>query len=482
MSENMRRRKSYKIFEKIKTVIIVVLCLSCAYLMYSITNLQGRISGNRNLSWFSGGITEKADVPGGNGLNALTAFSVLSKPETIMINATNSRHKISPDNNLYNTILETINAAIKSMYNSASEITVLDSFAEWDNAIKLNSIYIKYPCLRQTSFESQFYGINSGTLVKNIDKYSELLMVFPASGDSIIVMIPSENGIIKIKTNVAAGAINEIINSQKPEDKKTYSFASELNLDKTVKDNKNNAAELKRTLIIPSVDETYDNILLEVPWLYKNGISLNQTTEFMLGLIDVFGYNHNTIRQYSDMNGVLVFVADTGTIKAYPDGKLEYKALTKKDGILLTSKANDAYNTTSGLMDVLRKIYYICFSEQENGEFDLRFSLLPKTEQSDEMKFEIDYFFDGIRVDMGNEHAAVATVNSGMLTELKMNLKTIKRTDGKTQSKPLFEAIDEFCVKNPMNKKIMEAQTVYRANENGNEICAEWEIKGTQEW
>ncbi len=486
MADKKIRFRGSKIVEKIKTVSIILLCLCCACLMYVVVNTQGRMEGKRGNFWFGKNTQDVTSaISGETEANMLSAFSALSEPELIMINGTSGRNILYEDDEGYDKAVEAINIIVKDLHTSATEYNKLNDYAEWDNALKVNSVYFRYPCGRQTDFEAKFYGINNSNLAKSVEEYSEILLVVSGAESEVIAMIPNGDGVVKIKTNVSSVALNEIVASQENSAQNVFAFASELNLDKQGEDEAKRIL-LDREIIVPSASIVTDNILIDVPWIYKNGLSITSSTDFMMKLINIFGYNPNTIRQYSDMSGALVFVADTGTLKAHPDGIIEYKALAKSEGLKLSTasqgKTGDLYSVTSGIIEIARKIYSICDEDSESREHRIRFTSIPQNiSETEEMKFEIDYFVDGRRVELAGGHAIEATVVGGVLTEFKMQIKSIKKTAGKSKTEPLFEAIDRFCAENPTSKIIVSSKQIYKFIENGKEIGSEWKIQGAQE-
>lgn len=481
-----KRLNNPKTVERAKTVVLVALVLCCICLVVSVVSIQGRLNGKDDFFWFVNTPHDAGAGASGETVNTLTAFSVLYEPEVIMINGADGRHILDEESDIYNRAIESINIIIKDLHSSNAECSKLSDYAEWDNALKVNSIYVKYPCSRKTEFEAQFYEINNSVLSSNIAEYTEILLVASNADSGTIAMIPTEDGVLKIKTNISPVAINEIIMAENNENEKAYAFASELNLDKR-EDGKigENARKvvLDRNVIVPSRNVIADNILIDVPWKYKNEINFTEATELTTKLIDIFGYNPNTIRQYSDMNEALVFVSDSGTVKAHPNGTIEYKALTKTEGLNLATvvqgKTGNVYSVTSGLVETVRKIYSICADETEGRDYKIKLTSIPqKVSLGDDMKFEMDYFVDGRRVELAEGHAVEATVSGGMLTELKLQVRTIKKTEGKTEMKSLFEAIDEFCSEHPGSNKIVNSNQIYSVTETEKEISAEWEIKG----
>ena len=61
-----------------------------------------------------------------------------------------------------------------------------------------------------------------------------------------------------------------------------------------------------------------------------------------------------------------------------------------------------------------------------------------------------------------------------------MHLKDIKMQNREETMDRIFDAIDEFCEKNPEDRKIDDAYGVYVCREDGEDIKAEWRIEGAR--
>ena len=88
-----------------------------------------------------------------------------------------------------------------------------------------------------------------------------------------------------------------------------------------------------------------------------------------------------------------------------------------------------------------------------------------------------EVFIDGNRIEFGPSPAIEANISQGILTELKMQIKEVRKTGNRKELLPVFDAIDSYCEEKPGTKKLLDSDIVYKFTENGAEISAEWKIK-----
>jgi len=216
-----------------------------------------------------------------------------------------------------------------------------------------------------------------------------------------------------------------------------------------------------------------------VPRVYKTGLNFIKTTDFTMGLIEIFGYNQNTVRQYVNSEDVLIFVGETGTLSVYPEGYIEYRALGTNEGVALESQSGaGVYGATAGLINMIDRINAVSGVLPELNDGKLRIAALPVMDgQTSAIRVEFDYYVDDCRVNFLNSPAITAIINDGVLTELKMQIKTVKKTENDTHMTALLDEIDEFVGKNPQTKLIDYAKTTYKFSQSGDELSVEWDIR-----
>ena len=230
-------------------------------------------------------------------------------------------------------------------------------------------------------------------------------------------------------------------------------------------------------VLIPQREVIAQDILVSVPKIYKTGLNFTKTTEFTTGLINIFGYNPNTIREYANSEDALIFVGETGTLSVYPEGRIEYKALGSNEGVLLSAANTTKASAVSvGMYNLIEKILKVSGVNIDNKDFDIKFTKMPQNIKANE-KREVffDYFVDGKKVIISDRPSICAIIENGILTELKMEIKAIRKVEDKTLLPDLTDEIDAYRMG---VKKIIGGNIVYKYNKGEDRTKATWNIQG----
>ena len=463
--------------EKGKTAFIVFLCFCCVYLLWSVVDFyKGQVSipqffwGSDN----TGNLSEKGDL---STSNVVKIFWELSSPELIAVNCGEDRDVILPEDEEYSAVVENVNMLLRDIYSAKPEEILAADDAQWQKALGENSIYVRFEKERSSAFDAQFYEMRDSSFLRNITSYSQVLFV-PVSATDMgawAFVKESESGeIVKVRLNTEISAIKRAIESCGGKGKE-YKFGFEID-----QQSSNLSAEIDEGLLLPiSVDET-EKITVRVPRIYRSGINFTQSTEVTAGLINVFGYNPNTVRQYANTDGALMFVAETGSLSLHPEGRIEYKALGENEGVVLTKTSkNNAYSVVSGVSVLMEKIFNLCGVSDEKQDGALRITAFPGEEQPQKNRMELDYFVDGIKVELGDGPAVSAVIENGVLTELVMWVKAIEKI-GEPNEEDVFFAMENFCENNDSLKLITSAKKVYVFKNEEKETSAVWKFQGVR--
>ncbi len=485
VSSKSQKRK--KIYEAIKSVSIFILCVSSIYMAYKVIDMHSNSGVMETSFWFTGSDPERVMSSEFTTENILKTFLDYSKPELVIVNRGENRGELKMEHDGYDKTMDFINKVMQSIHSAGAEYSKVSSDAVRKNLMVANSIYIKYPYARLPEMDARFFQIKDSGFAKNASIYSEAFLLPDIASERVAVFVVSKDNpeeMLRIQTESFAATLSEIINSLDYINTKEYAFAAELNLDKAGENDNGVSTILDSMIAIPLNKKITNSVLCDVPWEYANALKFTQATDFSTGLMDIFNYNPNTIRQYAAKDGTLTFVSGKGTLSMRPDGVLEYKALDQSEGIAFSSgnnmRSDDLYTSAAGVIKTVKKILNLCYSSSLDGKTDIRFTKITKQAEGD-IRFCMDYFVNGYRVTMKDGCAIDAKVHGGVLTEMKMHIAVFKTLDKETENKPLINAIDDFYVNGGQNKKVAEAGLVYELSGEGNEMTTRWEIRGGQE-
>ncbi|MBE7031561.1 MAG: hypothetical protein E7401_01195 [Ruminococcaceae bacterium] len=477
--QKLTRNEKIKITERAKTILIVLLACSCLASGYYVFDMYRDLDAVRSfwqssdpVTAFDGGQATPASQ------NALRSFLELSEPELILVNKGDARGEIPTDDDAFSEISELVNTAVKEAYSRPESEIVVTDMDEWKASVATDSMYVRYAGVRSTSFEGEFYKAPQNALASVVDVYNEVSIVPNAKNGQLTLYLPDKDykNIVKMKfTTAVAEKLDSVIKNRPGISSKSYVFAFEIGLDTRPE----NDGKLAPMLAIPTTEKSIRNIVAEVPRVYKTGLNFIKTTDFTMGLIEIFGYNQNTVRQYVNSEDVLIFVGETGTLSVYPEGYIEYRALGTNEGVALESQSGaGVYGATAGLINMIDRINAVSGVLPELNDGKLRIAALPVMDgQTSAIRVEFDYYVDDCRVNFLNSPAITAIINDGVLTELKMQIKTVKKTENDTHMTALLDEIDEFVGKNPQTKLIDYAKTTYKFSQSGDELSVEWDIR-----
>ena len=464
--KKLTRSEKNKMIEKGKTAAIVVLCLCCLYFATAVVELyKGQISigsfWGRNKT-----VTGISQVTDNATQNVVNNFWQLSRPETVLAVAGDDRRIIKETEADYQQIIEKINVTMRDVYSVGAEGILTSSEEQWRTCLTEDSVYVKFISPRDTAFEGLFYGVSASGIAGVMENCREV--VFVPAGDSqsvltVYIRDAQDGKIVRLSmqtdTEIFKNAINNSVGRGRE-----FSYGFETGI-----------GGLASAFVVPDGEMKTNNIIISVPRIYKTGISFTKDTEVTSGLINLFGYNPNTVRQYEDANGALIYVGETGSLKLNPNGKIEYKALSESEGVYIApagQSSASAYSIVAGLLDMVDKIHALSGVNDEKHHAEMKITDFGQ----DGMTF--DYFVDGIKVAMGEEAAVSAVVKNGVLTEFRMWIKAIEKTENTTVNSAVLTSVQDYFSSNPDAKTVDDGDLIYIYNSDDNETSAVWDIRG----
>ncbi len=148
----------------------------------------------------------------------------------------------------------------------------------------------------------------------------------------------------------------------------------------------------------------------------------------------------------SDQNGVKYFEDASSILKIYPDGTLEFQSEDGLSGGTLVSEDTETA-ALSGVAEIVAAIFRELGVNPAGGGASLKLSSLSSS--GDTVSLSFDYRVGGILLTLSeHDHAVVATVENGRLTEFKMCLKSFTPSSGEMTSENALSSILRAAVEN----------------------------------
>ncbi|MBQ9757119.1 MAG: hypothetical protein IJW15_01720 [Clostridia bacterium] len=478
MKRKMQRTEKKKWIERGKTAVIVFLVFCCVYFLYLLFDLYSEQISVENILWNSESLTlSEADRKSTDEI-----LDDILAPEDIFINGGNAHQKILPEYPEYAQMVRVLGQNLHKVYFAKAEDISVAKWEDWIGALGEYGVYVKYPVSHQSDFEGELLGAKNSAFQKNIRAYRDLILTTGVVVDTGVTVFAREeetDKIVKISLGEDSFGLRDIIKKSGGKNDAGYMFAFELNLNEENTKNSSQGVSFDSMLMIPSGNVEIEGIVFDVPRRYRGGTSFTGTTEVTGGLTGLFGFNPNTIRQYANSDGALMFVGETGSLSVHPGGRIEYKSLSENEGIPLLHNGQGAANSMvlSGVFALAEKTFDICGMSDEKHEAKLKMTRLEKV-VGGSTKFNFDYFVDENRVNFGDGPAMYAVVKNGVLIEFKIQIKTIEKIGDKKDCGDMFDAIDSFLKANAKVNKIFYGCAVYNYTEDKKDTFGAWEIQG----
>ncbi len=169
------------------------------------------------------------------------------------------------------------------------------------------------------------------------------------------------------------------------------------------------------------------------------------------GIIELFGYNPDSIRRYVDSDGTVIYLENDSSLKIYKNGLIEFEALDSSFGIPIEG-GQSLYGALNGAIRFSGRVYTASGAEDKftmNVSKDLLF------ESGSEFNFGFDYYFEGtpitaqIITESGKmEHGAEITVSSGNIVKFRMLVREYNNTGRQKDIMNIYGAIDKVALDN----------------------------------
>ena len=169
-----------------------------------------------------------------------------------------------------------------------------------------------------------------------------------------------------------------------------------------------------------------------IPTVYE-AVSSNPTdAKQMERLATLLGFNPYDGSSYTDSQGSIVYNETSSTLQIDPNG---YLVLT--NGSQTNPRFLPADSSLQASVDLVKTMLdTIC--EDFLGDSRLYFSQY--TQEGDTVEIAFDFFLSGIPVVFPSDHAATAILENGVLTELRVHLRTYTLTQTPCQLLPQTQA------------------------------------------
>nr|QGT51211.1 hypothetical protein Firmicute1046_2870 [uncultured Firmicutes bacterium] len=485
--------------ERYKTGAIIVLVLFAVY--FSTLLIQTQVLKEKPISFFVwenfAAVVHDAERNSAAERAGTYVFDLFNPQYFAVTRADGTRDVFRGQSEMYRELKPLLRTLTAKLYKGeALPVTVEEEKerGKWYESLQTASVYAKLPCRVDTQVYAQMLGLESSDVCKELLGYQE--MSVSVEGEKVVFYFfdESANRVVSFHTALDGTELRECVENAVQIVAKNYVFAFETDKSE-IEDSPSEVylttnVKMRDTMLIPAVTVATPKLTAQTP------AAVNRT-DFHQKVFELFGYRPSDIRQYTDGNGVQVFVDEYSTLRVHTDGFVEYKANEPKYGLSLTgdarpSKTNVRYQSLLGVERIALRLMEVAGMDTDNEAHGLVLRELTGGESADdEVKVRMEYCFEGRAVEFddsetGRRSAISAVISQGKLMQMSCYLKELTAVeDGAyfssewelTPNESLFNAIERNKADAGEISQIQDAYLYYPVPYVSTQVHTVWKIE-----
>lgn len=384
----------------------------------------------------------------------------LTAPERIIVNTgyQSSRFEYLRKSPEFKGIYSVANNILKSAFSKPARNIAQVSAENWYSALTGKSIYLSYPTSYSARNFSGLLGINRNEAA--FKNFSDI--VIEENGNVYV----NDNGTfykIEAQSQDVPTIIENVLQTD-AEKQSVINYSFDLNFDKEFGSQK--------TILAPMIPIYSDSVSADVVYSENPVIKENEINQRTVNqILSAFSINPNSMWRYTEADGTLVFVENTGILKISTNGILTFSA--SDAGIKLSTNTTGTFENVSAVAEFIDAVN---LSINQNTEMSLTSPLTEDNAHS----FTFDYNVNGIPVKYEENNAVKVSVNNGYITEYSQILRRYIPQDYAGSSPLYIEALDNIIAKyqSSMNQiNIRKMFPAYIDDMESGEKALDWYIE-----
>ncbi len=427
--------------ETIKTIILSLLIVNCIQLTAQIWLNQKLWPEGYNFFSYARNVPIVRDIAAffNKSSSAGQISNTTTLPDKIVLNGGGARVVThSGDDDFFKTI-EVISPYMEQVFTLTPQPISKD---DWQAMLRGKSVYFDFGF----NIDGKNLAAIFGTSVTNASTFGSadtmLLCPEPAlNSTSVCFKNTNDSSILKYTVQRDAAKLIKYIEDNTISEKNEQAFAFELRLD----DASDNTGMEKKVVLASDVLLSMESKPLEklvASSVFENN---NHVLNIADDILSAFGSNPSRLRMTVNENGIVSYVENSATITVYPDGVVEYNAITTEKGI----KIAEGQAATSKIVDEVLKIaekVIACTDPDEPIILKLRTPLSETPVSSYTARF--DRYYNGLPViDPKNNpegNALYAEFENGYIKSFRIQLKNLSLSDERETPPTVIETIDKL--------------------------------------
>lgn len=421
--------------ERVKTVVIVLLLASCGFLTFKVWFASGLLGSD----WLD---FDFAELPLVRLFTRDKTVSVpkenLSKPRKIVINDGALWVPYYNTDSAFDTLDERTSEIIKSALAGKGESVKEISYDEWLSHLDSPSVYVEYPISVQPEMLSMILNISMGKLPGELDMVRDAIII-PMGEEGVSIALRDFNKNRAWEFYIADKDLSfprDVLNMFTRQNQRDgyYEFAySTLIGEEGLGEG---AVKVGDLVLFSDNDTSVSNIYAR-----------NPLQEALYGeLLKSFSFNPDPIRRYNDAFGGVNYVENYATVKIFPDGYIEYSAVSDEKGIELNCDSDNKYEILNSVIDFAQKVW----ESVSDKSFDVLVSGIEETETG--VKITFDYYYGGREVAINHEqggaealhHAIEVSVVEDRIVSYRQYMRYYTASDSTSKQESFITALDYY--------------------------------------
>lgn len=459
--------------ETIKTIILTLLIVNCVQLTAQIWLNKKLWPEGYNFFSYVQSLPIVRDITAFFDKNSSAGqiSNTTTLPDKIVLNGGGARvvHH-SGDDEFFSTI-ETISPYMEQVFSMTSQEIAKE---DWQAMLRGKSVYVDFGF----NIDGKNLAAIFGSTVSASSTFSDAdaMVLYPEATlntTSVCFKNTVENSYIKYSVSNDTQKLLKFIEDKTIGEKNEQAFAFELRLDEA-----SSPTGIEKKVVLASdvllSMESKPLKKLKVSKVFENK---NHVLSVADDILSAFGSNPSRLRMTVNEEGIVSYVENSATIKVYPDGLVEYNAITTEKGI----KIADGQATTSKIINEVLKIAEKVVATTDPSEqviLKLRTPLSETPVTSYVARF--DRYYNGLPViDTKNNpegNALYAQFENGYIKSFKIQLKNLSLAESEQTPPTVIETIDKMF-ELPFQKVTIDNLMLCYFVDGDIEVPARWSIK-----
>ena len=355
-------------------------------------------------------------------------------PDKIIMNGGGARTVTHSGNEDFFEIIDVISPYVGKVFTAPSqEIAQQD----WQTMLRGKSIYIQFGFQIDAQNLAAIFDTSATDTARF--GYADSMILYPEAvinTTSVCFKNVTDGTILKYSVSGDTDKLAKFIEDKTVGKKHEHAFAFELRLDG------DSQTEVERKVLLESdvllTMESEPQQKLVVSSIFDNSEAVSEIGDKVL---KAFGYNASQLRKAVSQDGIVSYVENGATVKVYPDGLVEYTAVTVNEGIKITDAKSPSSTIINKVLSIAEKVISNANLE---GEVILKLRSPLNEVPVSSYKASFDRYYNGLPVVADGKNTLSAQFENGYITSFSIRLNNLSLSEAKATPPTVISTIDRL--------------------------------------